>query len=56
VACSSPCCPAEVFEANVVTESVKPSFEGAMREAAWMLTSGFRDVPEVRWWLREQGI
>jgi hypothetical protein len=37
-------------------EDVKRNFERAMREAAWMLTSGFRDVPEVRRWLEEQGI
>jgi hypothetical protein len=37
-------------------EDVKRSFERAMREAAWLFTSGFRDVPEVRSWLDEQGI
>lgn len=36
--------------------TVRRSFEQAMREAAWRLTSGFRDVPEVRRWLNEQGV
>jgi hypothetical protein len=35
---------------------VKRSFEGAMREAAWMLTTGFREVTEVRQWLATEGI
>jgi hypothetical protein len=35
---------------------VKRSFEGAMREAAWQLTAGFRDIPEVRQWLAAQGV
>ncbi|TKS60152.1 MAG: hypothetical protein EWM72_01579 [Nitrospira sp.] len=25
-----------------------------MREAAWKLTSGFREIPEVQHWLVEQ--
>lgn len=36
-------------------DKVGRSFEQAMREAAWNLTSGFRDVPEIRRWLEEQG-
>lgn len=32
------------------------SFEQAMREAAWKLTSEFREVPGVRRWLDEQGV
>jgi hypothetical protein len=47
--------PDGVFWVASATESVKRSFERAMREAAWMVTSGFRDVPEVRRWLLEQG-
>ena len=35
---------------------LKRSFEGAMREAAWKLTTGFREVPEVRQWLGTQGV
>jgi hypothetical protein len=45
-----------VFAASFPMEDVKRSFERAMREAAWLFTSGFRDVPEVRSWLDEQGI
>lgn len=36
--------------------SVQRSFEQAMREAAWKLTSDFRGVPGVRRWLDEQGV
>jgi hypothetical protein len=32
------------------------NFEYAMREAAWKLTSGFRDIPEVREWLAKQAV
>jgi len=32
----------------------KQNFEQAMREAAWKLTSGFHEIPEVRRWLAEQ--
>ena len=35
---------------------VKRSFEGAMSEAAWMLTTGFREVTEVREWLAGEGV
>jgi hypothetical protein len=35
---------------------LKQSFEHAMREAAWKLTSGFRDISEVREWLTEQAV
>ena len=35
---------------------VKRSFEGAMSEAAWMLTTGFREVTEVRQWLAAEGL
>jgi hypothetical protein len=34
---------------------VKRSFEGAMSEAAWMLTTGFREVAGVREWLAAEG-
>jgi len=34
----------------------KLSFEQVMREAAWNLISGFRDVPDVRRWLDAQGV
>lgn len=33
---------------------LKRNFEYAMREAAWKLTSGFREIPEVREWLAGQ--
>lgn len=36
--------------------SIRRNFEHAMREAAWKLTSGFRDFPEIRRWLEEQGV
>jgi len=36
--------------------ALRGKFEQAMREAAWKLTSGFRDIPEVRRWLDEQGV
>jgi len=36
--------------------TVKASFERAMREAAWKLTTEFRDVPEIRRWLDAQGL
>jgi len=36
--------------------TVGRSFEQAMRDAAWNLTSGFRDVPEIRRWLNDQGL
>jgi hypothetical protein len=45
--------PDNVFAASLTSEDVKRSFERAMREAAWMVTSGFSDVPEVRRWLLE---
>jgi hypothetical protein len=35
---------------------IKRSFEQAMREAALKLTSGFREVPELRRWLDAQGV
>jgi hypothetical protein len=35
---------------------VKRSFEGAMSEAAWMLTTGFREVAAVRQWLAAEGV
>jgi hypothetical protein len=35
---------------------VKRSFEGAMSEAAWMLTTGFREIAEVRDWLAAEGV
>jgi hypothetical protein len=35
---------------------VKRSFEGAMSEAAWMLTTGFREIAEVRQWLAAEGV
>jgi hypothetical protein len=35
---------------------IRRSFEQAMREAAWKLTSEFREVPEVRRWLVAQGV
>ena len=34
--------------------TVKRNFENAMRDAAWQLTSGFREIPEVRRWLAGQ--
>jgi hypothetical protein len=36
--------------------ALKRSFERAMREAAWKLTSEFRDVEDVRRWLAAQGV
>ena len=36
--------------------TLKRNFESAMAEAARMFVTGFRDVPEVRNWLAEQGI
>lgn len=35
---------------------LKRNFEHAMRKAAWKLTSGFRDIPEVRQWLAGQAV
>lgn len=35
---------------------VGSSFEQAMRDAAWNLTSGIRDVPEIHSWLEAQGV
>jgi hypothetical protein len=34
----------------------KPSIELAMRDAAFKLTSGFRDFPGVRRWVEERGV
>ena len=36
------------------TGQLKRNFERAMREAAWNLTSGFHNIPEIRRWLAEQ--
>jgi hypothetical protein len=36
--------------------TLKQNFEQAMREAAWKLTSGFREIPEVREWLAGQAV
>lgn len=36
--------------------TLKRNIEHAMQEAAWKFTSGFRDIPEVRRWLSEQGV
>ena len=39
-----------------IVSVVKRNFEQAMREAAWNLTSGFREIPEVRQWLAKQAV
>jgi len=36
--------------------TLKRNFEGAMAEAARKLVNGFRDIPEIREWLAEQGV
>jgi hypothetical protein len=36
--------------------TLKRNFERAMAEAARKLVNGFRDIPEVRQWLAEQGV
>lgn len=41
---------------NGAVSTLKRNFEGAMAEAARKFVNGFRDVPEVRNWLAEQGI
>jgi hypothetical protein len=38
------------------TSVLRWNFEYAMREAAWNLTSGFREIPEVRRWLAGQAV
>jgi hypothetical protein len=41
---------------NGAVSTLKRNFEGAMAEAARKLVNGFRDIPEVRQWLAEQGV
>jgi hypothetical protein len=36
--------------------TLKESFEQVMREDAFTFVSGFRDIPNFRRWLTEQGI
>lgn len=43
-------------EAIAGINMLKRNFEHAMREAAWKLTSGFREIPEVRQWLAKQAV
>jgi hypothetical protein len=44
-----------IFGVETWNTAVKDSFERAMREAAWILVSGFRDVPDVARWLDLHG-
>jgi hypothetical protein len=41
---------------NGAIGTIKRNFELAMAEAARKLVNGFRDIPEVRQWLAEQGV
>jgi len=41
---------------STAISTLKRNFEHAMREAAWKLTSGFREIPEVRQWLAKQAV
>jgi hypothetical protein len=41
---------------NGAVSTLKQNFEHAMAEAARKVVSGFRDIPEVRRWLAEQGV
>lgn len=48
---------AEVYTGvELAYRHVQRSFEHAMREAAWKLTSEFRAMPDVRRWLDEHGM
>lgn len=46
----------EPVDIGATISTLKRNFELAMAEAARKLVKGFRDVPEVRQWLIEQGV
>lgn len=48
------CAPETRPMATLITRRL--SFERTMREDAWKLITGFRDVPGIRRWLDEQGV